>query len=166
MSFTKVVRIGMSRPPHAKRGYSIFCKIKFNEDGNLSISGVEGPTASGNARGGCGQINMHAWYIDAYAPGWSRDLMMKFKKVWKQYHLNDMQAGTPAQTEVLTRRKDEYTGYPLSYYDWALGVLAEEGLDIDNGYKYGSKWLRIDVPTEVQEFLQSLPDTDKTPAWV
>lgn len=34
------------------------------------------------------------------------------------------------------------------------------------GYKYGSKWLKREVPAAVLEFLQGLPATDKTPAWV
>lgn len=34
------------------------------------------------------------------------------------------------------------------------------------GYKYGTKGLRRELPDHVVEFLQSLPDTDKTPAWV
>ena len=34
------------------------------------------------------------------------------------------------------------------------------------GYKYGSKWLKVEVPGDVLEFLESLPDTDKAPAWV
>lgn len=34
------------------------------------------------------------------------------------------------------------------------------------GYKYGSKWLKKEVPQEVIDFLFSLPDTDMKPAWV
>lgn len=34
------------------------------------------------------------------------------------------------------------------------------------GYKYGTAWLREDVPADVLSFLQSLPDTDQQPAWV
>lgn len=34
------------------------------------------------------------------------------------------------------------------------------------GYKYGTAWLREEVPADVLEFLQSLPETDQTPAWV
>lgn len=34
------------------------------------------------------------------------------------------------------------------------------------GYKYGSKWLKREVPEDVLEFLVGLPNTDKTPAWV
>jgi hypothetical protein len=34
------------------------------------------------------------------------------------------------------------------------------------GYKYGSAWLKEEVPVEVIEFLRGLPDADITPAWV
>ena len=34
------------------------------------------------------------------------------------------------------------------------------------GYEYGSRWLHEDVPGDVIEWLESLPETDKTPAWV
>ena len=34
------------------------------------------------------------------------------------------------------------------------------------GYKYGSAWLFEPVPDNVLHFLESLPDTDKKPAWV
>lgn len=34
------------------------------------------------------------------------------------------------------------------------------------GYKYGTKHLKRELPADVVAFLASLPDTDKTPAWV
>lgn len=34
------------------------------------------------------------------------------------------------------------------------------------GYKYGTAWLREDVPEEVLEWLKSLPETTVKPAWV
>jgi hypothetical protein len=34
------------------------------------------------------------------------------------------------------------------------------------GYRYGTKWLREEVPADVLDFLRSLPVTDKRPAWV
>lgn len=34
------------------------------------------------------------------------------------------------------------------------------------GYRYGSAWRKEDVPEDVLEFLRSLPNTDKQPAWV
>lgn len=34
------------------------------------------------------------------------------------------------------------------------------------GYKYGSAWIKEDVPQEVLDFLRNLPDAAKRPAWV
>lgn len=34
------------------------------------------------------------------------------------------------------------------------------------GYEYGSKWLKEEIPTEVLEYLNSLPATDIAPAWI
>ena len=34
------------------------------------------------------------------------------------------------------------------------------------GYKYGTSWLREEVPEDVLQFLYSLPNTTKQPAWV
>lgn len=49
--FTKVVRVG--------RGSNgqVFVTIKY-EDGELSLTGVEGPNSNGDCKGSCGQINM------------------------------------------------------------------------------------------------------------
>lgn len=34
------------------------------------------------------------------------------------------------------------------------------------GYKFGTKWLSEEVPAEIVDWLDSLPETDKKPAWV
>lgn len=34
------------------------------------------------------------------------------------------------------------------------------------GYKFGTKWLKEELPTDVVEFLEALPETRVTPAWV
>jgi hypothetical protein len=34
------------------------------------------------------------------------------------------------------------------------------------GYRYGNGWLYEEVPEEVLQWLQNLPDTDQKPAWV
>jgi len=34
------------------------------------------------------------------------------------------------------------------------------------GYKYGSAWLKEEIPAEVMTYLEGLPETDETPAWV
>lgn len=55
--FRKVLRIGQVKPDWAKVAFSVFVEIVY-KDGCLSLTGVEGPLASGNCRGGAGQIDM------------------------------------------------------------------------------------------------------------
>ena len=96
--FTKVVRLG-----EIERIGSVFCKIECG-DGRLSITGVEGPLTNGDARGACGQINMHLAANQekiACAPGWDAAKLARFFAVWDRYHLNDMKAGSAVQEEYL-----------------------------------------------------------------
>lgn len=167
-SFTKTVRIGTTKPGIVcGRAVSVFCKIKF-EGGRLSISGVEGPLASGNALGGCGQIDMHlrAEHFGTFAPGWSHARVVEFLRIWGRWHLNDVRAGSP-------RQRDFIRGLPDKSYEAASAALTEAGLNPDaeylhNGapYKFGSAWLGEEVPAEIIDFLMALPDTDRAPAWV
>jgi hypothetical protein len=162
--FTKIVRIGTQRT-HGGRSYSVFCKIKFI-NGELSISGVEGPLDSGNALGGCGQIVDGLTDIVAFAPGWNKTLMREFRSIWREWHLNHMVPGTPEQMAFLkTTAKGE-----RQTYDWAVGTLRDAGLiSVEyegKPYRYGTAWLKKEVPADVIDFLKSLPDSDKQPAWV
>lgn len=100
-AFKRVVRLGTLPHPYAEerlgRRMSIFCKVEYSEDGRLSISGVEGPLSSGNAIGSCGQIDMHLGEPDGLngfepAPGWTLDKVREFLAVWREWHLNDMNA--------------------------------------------------------------------------
>lgn len=179
MTVNKVVRLGSINT--GRRWARVYCKIEFKE-GKLSISGVEGPLSSGNALGSCGQIDMHLrdkQHAIKLAPGWTRSNLAKFFDVWKDWHLNDMKAGTPAQMAELA--KHTFPGYPTNHYEWACAILKDAGLyevqtgrEVQNAngqfvpetYKYGSAWLREDVPQDVIEFLTGLPDTDMQPAWV
>ena len=167
-NFTKIIRLATTS--RYERVCSIFCKIEF-KDGKLSISGVEGPLKSGNAIGSCGQIEMHLKDEQpSLTPvnGIDRATMAKFFNVWDRWHLNDMKAGDDEQEQFLRDNpmsKESYS-YPKSYYDAACAHLAAHGLNPHNGYSYGHAWKHEDVPAEVLEFLQSLPDTDVQPAWV
>ena len=165
--FTKIVRIGSTRTEG-----NIFCKIEFKEDSNLSITGVMGPLKNGNSKGACGQIDMDEWDIVKFAPGWNLALMNEFRSSWGKWHLNDMKAGSPAQTRFISENP-VYAVYPISHHDVASKALSDAGLNPDpdfmqdgKPYTFGSAWLRVDVPESVLEFLQSLPDSDKIPAWV
>lgn len=158
MNMNKIVRIGIARPQGRSRGYSIFCRIEI-KDGRLSITGVEGPNYHDGCAGSCGQIIMSTWPITEYAPGWDEDKVTKFREVWDRWHLNDMRAGTPAQEALLE-------SHAIKGYDNQCAFLKEHGLYVDNGHRYGMAWFKEELPEGVIEFLASLPDADRKPAWV
>jgi hypothetical protein len=89
------------------------------------------------------------------------------------YHLNDMHAGTEAQEAELEKHTWDGAG---SHYDWACARLSEAGLLHDRShmvrvkyksesmgcdlykrvpYKYGSAWLKRDLPREVIAWVKS-----------
>lgn len=154
----KVVRVG-------KGEYgNIFCEINFSDDGILSITGVEGPMKNGNAKGSCGQIEDCITPDIDLAPKWTPLKVKAFLAIWKRWHLNDLTSGTPKQERFIRRWRQSR---PQRYdYAEACEALKEAGLYDDDGYKYGTKWLREEVPPAAIRFLESLPGTDKTPAWV
>lgn len=161
----KVVYIGEYTPHYEKLPLHIFCKINYT-DGKLSISGVVSPTKGGNARGSCGQMyDEIVENLDAikYAEGWSKLKAFQFVETWKEWHLNDMKAGSPKQEEFVKEWKRNGNKYD---YTAVCDALQRAGLLEDNGYTYGTKWLTVEVPTEVLQFLQSLPEPTRTPAWI
>ena len=172
--FKKIVRLGTQPEYHRRRDdYSanVFCKIEY-VNGELSISGVVGPMSNGDAVGSCGQIIIDNDFTQIKpAPGWNKDMIQQFREVWDKWHLNKLQAGSPAQTKWVQQNiHDKGINYD---YTEVCERLTDAGLNPDsdyihNGapYKYGHAWLSVDVPTAVLEFLQALPDTDKKPAWV
>lgn len=87
------------------------------------------------------------------AEGFEYSDVLKVQSIWNRWHLNDLRAGTPKQEEFIREWK-------LSHrYDYtkACEALEEAGLLYDNGYKYGSSWLKEELPTEVIKYLFSLP---------
>jgi len=164
----KIINIGIVDLGGSKGG-QLFCNIELKE-GRLSISGVEAPLPSGNARGSCGQIVMHEWNFKKLHKGWTPALVSKFRKTWDKYHLNDMKAGSPRQEIAI---KAWELGGAKYDYTAACAMLKELGLLEDSEYlhegkpyKYGSAWLKTEIPTEVISFLASLPKSENQPAWV
>ena len=165
----KIVRIGKNEEGR------IFCKIKYT-DGKLSISGVVGPMANGDCKGSCGQ--MYDTIINdiqtiKFAPKWDKVKAFEFVEYWKQWHLNDLQAGCKHQREAkwsdqLLDTTKEKTQDNMSIWtykkDHPRGLLCEPCPTC--GYKYGTKWLTMEVPDKVLKFLASLPATDVKPNWV
>ena len=146
-NFCKVVRLGTLKTGRG-RSFSVFCKIEYKE-GDLSVSGVEGPKRGGNALGSCGQIIMSYKEYDKRgymsirdikpSPGWTHDKIKTFFDVWDKWHMNDMKAGTPRQEDYLETIRGEYPG--MEHYKWATQCLANVGLNPDLDYDgKGEKW--------------------------
>lgn len=173
LTIDKVTRIG-SRPSYNNRSMSIYCHIEFKNK-KLSITGVEGPLRNGDALGSCGQINsIIQENLEDITPsqGWDKLKICQFINIWDQWHLNDMIAGSPRQEAYLKLNPVSYE-YPQSHYKVACEVLKKAGLNPDTEYlhnskpySYGHAWLFKEVPQDVIEWLNNLPETDKKPAWV
>ena len=151
----KVVRLGtVDLGYYDRHKYAnVYAKITYNH-GKLSICGVEGPLPSGNCLGGCGQIDMSRPCIVNLALGWTSEMVEWFYDVWGRYHLNDMKVGCEHQ-EALGWKYDDHKD---SNFHGQKCLIC--------GYSIGSSWNREDVPQWALRWLASLPDTDKTPAWV
>jgi len=145
-----------------------FCKITIEDKGmgkRLSICGVEGPKANGDCKGSCGQI-YDSILINTFADGWNVGKLTKFISIWKKWHLNDMRSGTPKQEKAI----EEWEKNNRYDFEEVCEHLTKIGLYVDkhNGedYRYGTQWLHEKIPTEVLEFLENLPESKITPAWV
>lgn len=90
-----------------------------------------------------------------FRSGWTQEKLDKLLDVWENYHLNDCQAGTPEQMEIL-RPWFKTVKYPENTYDGQLRQLDKYGMRTHNGHVYGSKWLYMPIPADVLEFLHSL----------
>lgn len=100
----------------------------------------------------CGQI---VDSVCARFPG--NPKAQKVLALWREWHLNDMLPGSPAQMAALNEH-----GGPFSY-DGACAFLREKGLQPDpsyiiNGkpYSYGSAWLGKEIPPDVVAEIESL----------
>lgn len=141
---------------------NVYVKITY-KDGKLSLTGVEGPFQSGNCRGSCGQIDPIPLIKENKAHWiWLKTL----NEIWERWHLNDLNAGSPAQEEYI--RQLQFRGWKYDY-DEACDALLEAGLYRDpehSNYRYGTDWLFEEVPKHVITFLESLPTSKFKPAWV
>lgn len=83
--------------------------------------------------------------------------VQRMRAIWRDWHLNDMKAGTPAQHRHIEANSLMFPGYPVSHYDWAREGLGIVGLnpDPESGYKYGSAWLSAELPPDIVAEIQS-----------
>ena len=191
-AFTKVVRPGTTLVSGINR--HVFCSIKW--DGTkLSITGVVGPLDSGNAYGSCGQIvptrieklapewtramvqefwNVWlAWHLNDMQAG------CEHQRAGVAAYDDDPLDGTPwgkrpiddtKPTDVYGRHFEGQSHDSWNMLGWVRPDEHPQGLLTRAcpvcGYKYGTRWLTMEVPEEVLVWLHDLPDTDKEPAWV
>jgi len=140
-------------------GWPVYATIEW-KDGNLSICGVEGPKSDGDCKGSCGQVGVQPYHQPEV--GFTDGRLEMFGKIWDVWHLNDMQAGTPKQLECLEAyRKKMGTAY--MGYEAQCEVLKQRGLYEDEGYRYGTKWLKKEVPDHVVDFLRNLLQDNSAP---
>ena len=192
----KTMRIGTVKTWSGGRYASVYIRATY-QDGKFSMSGVVGPLHSGNALGGCGQIDMEfehrnsdhndSRYNDLitpqqinFAPGWTAKKWFDLLEIWAVWHLNDMQAGCEHQrAEKWEKVRIDPAELPNSHANRdGKGILASwvypkehpKGLLTKPcpvcGYRYGTAWLKKDVPQSVIDFVENLPNADKTPAWI
>lgn len=74
-------------------------------------------------------------------------------KMWKLHHLNDMHAGTEKQEQALA---EKFGGVNANKYTEQCEYLESIGLLYDNGYKFGSGWLKREIPQADLELIKSL----------
>lgn len=175
-NFSKLVLPGYLPLGLNGRHYPAHFNISYL-DGKFSISGVIGALPSGNARGSCGQCIEDL--LDPHlrlAAGWTKEMVEKFVEVWRRWHLNDMRAECEHQRELgwVEKAREEVTTMKYGHKETKrLGWLYEkdhpEGLLCKPcpvcGYKYGSAWLKEEVPEDVLKWVLSLPRAEKKCAW-
>jgi hypothetical protein len=85
--FVKVINPGKIET--GRRLHEVFVKIKYREDGELSICGVIGPWHSGNCAGSCGQCDEELENISVFHEGWSKAGARKLRQVWNDWPLKE-----------------------------------------------------------------------------
>ena len=77
----------------------------------------------------------------------------KIYKYWDLYHLNDMHPGTEKQEEAL--EKAGITNWANDYYN-VCDYLKSIDLLYDDGYKFGTGWLKRSIPDDVVRDIRNL----------
>jgi len=79
-------------------------------------------------------------------------VMIEIVRLWKLYHLNDMKAGDKEQEKAVK----EYTKNNSYDYEKVCEYLESKNLLVHNGYRYGTEWLKEEIPQEDLEKIKEL----------
>lgn len=154
-----------------------------NQRWELSITGVHGPRANGNAYGDCGQ-NINDLRESTPAKAWTVEMRDRLVEIWEAWHLNGMRAGCVHQRAAGWDKRPIDPSKPTDTYgihfegqrhpSWNMltWVRPDEhpgGLMTvpceECGYKYGTSWLHEPVPGDVLTWLHDLPEAEKDHPW-
>lgn len=125
------------------KSYHVELKIKLTDDNVFSASGEVFRTDD--------DWLMYGQCLDDLAQYPSIKNNPKFKQVyewWKKWHLNDLHAGTEKQEQAL---EDAGLTGGANEYSKCCDYLESIGLLYDNGYEFGTGWLKREIPAEIQE---------------
>lgn len=165
MKFTKI--LNPCKVACGRVNRNAFVEVSY-EDGKLSLHGVVGPRKDG----GCAMAGQIQEVLSEGFPnkGWTVDDLCCLQHVWERWHLNDLRAGSPKQEAYL--RELEERGMEMNYAK-ACEVLKEAGIYEDEDcirdgkpYRYGTAWLKEEIPAWVLDWLQKRPESPVKPAWV
>ena len=148
-------------------------KIDYNETGrkinrveiDVELSGGLLKNSPNYSLSICGNVwNMHetdsiscGQNLDGLKPYFKHNkLFNKLWLLWKEYHLNDLQAGTTLQMAHINKVKSKFD-HSTDWYSWACDELSKVGLLTTTykgkPYKFGSQWIKKEIPQDVIEFI-------------
>ncbi len=112
---------------------------QIDADGELHMVGeARRKRASDCDQAGQMQDTIRKW-VEAgeldYAPSWDADRVRRMLDTWDRWHLNHLRAGCEHQRALGWASYDEHPSEPCPVC----------------GYKYGTAWLREDLPPDVAE---------------
>ena len=81
--------------------------------------------------------------------------VQEIRDLWHKYHLNHMHAGTEKQEDALMKK---FGNRNASDYGKHVEYLKSVGLYEDDGYKYGTGWLKREIPDNDKRRIISLID--------
>lgn len=91
----------------------------------------------------------------------NKDLFVKVYKIWKQYHLNCLHAGTPEQELAIDeweKKGNEYTYTKACNYLKSIGLYetnftgrTQSKVYHNEPYTYGSEWVIKEIPKDVEK---------------
>ena len=144
-----------------KKINAVDLEISF-ENGCFAASG----TIWNNIKSDCIAAGQILGEISKFYP--NNKLVKKIVSIWSQYHLNDLTPGSPKQMAYL---KSLSKPSNAEFYTWECEQLKKVNLLIDESffhnyepYKYGSSWLKTEIPENVQQEIFSIINENKQAA--